>query len=559
MILRLSLLLLITISLFSQSNAEKIDNLLKNYVEFNQFNGSVLVAEDGDIIHKKGYGYANFEWDIKNTSDTKFRLASVTKQFTAMLIMLEVQDKRIDLIKPITEYIPNYPKKTGDLITVHHLLTHTAGIPNYTSFPNFFKEKSRNFYSPQKLMEEFWNMELEFNVGSKYSYSNSGYHLLGVILENVTGKTYDTLLKERIFEPLEMQNSGYDLTKPLLKKRAYAYQKSGNTIVNADYIDMSIPYSAGSIYSTVEDLYKWDQSLYNHDLLSEELTEKMFTPLLSNYAYGWIVTDNKTESGEKYKVISHSGGVNGFSTRIMRYVTQNDLIVVLDNTSGGKNTEIVRNIYNILNDLPTTEPKQTISQLVDGKTGDDLYKILTSNKSNENEINRMGYNFIAAKKLSEAIIVLKFNTEKHPKSANAFDSLGEAYREKGEKEKSISAYKMAYKLDSSFTSAINALADLGVKVQKKEKDVIIVTESILKTYIGVYQLNPNFSITVTLENGTLITQATGQDSNPIFPESQTKFFLKVVNAQLEFNKDQKGKIVSATLFQGGREMIAKRL
>jgi CubicO group peptidase (beta-lactamase class C family) len=160
---------------FGQTKAEKIEELMTKYSEYGQFNGSVLVAENGKVIFKKGFGLANMEWEVPNQSDTKHRLGSVTKQFTSMLILQLVEEGKLKLDVPITTYLPDYPKKTGNLITIHHLLTHTSGIPDFTSFPIYQKELSIKTYSPEALIKIFADSSLQFKPGEKFSYSNSGY------------------------------------------------------------------------------------------------------------------------------------------------------------------------------------------------------------------------------------------------------------------------------------------------------------------------------------------------------------------------------------------------
>ena len=226
---------------FSQTKTEQLDKLLNLYHEYGQFNGSVLIAEQGEVIYKKGFGMANMEWDIPNEPNTKHRLGSITKQFTAMLILQLVADDAIDLEAPITSYLPDYPKETGDQITIHHLLTHTSGIPNYTAFPNFFKEQSRNPYTPDEFVEVFAHKKLDFAPGERFSYSNSGYFLLGVIAEKLTGKTYEQLLHDNIFTPVGMNDTGYDNHEDILKNRATGYEKNEYGYVNSNYLDMSIP------------------------------------------------------------------------------------------------------------------------------------------------------------------------------------------------------------------------------------------------------------------------------------------------------------------------------
>ncbi|HSF48440.1 MAG TPA: serine hydrolase domain-containing protein, partial [Burkholderiales bacterium] len=265
-------------SVLAQDKASKIDELMKVYNGYRQFNGAVLVAENGKIIFKKGYGMANMEWNIPVETDTKFRLGSITKQFTSMLILQLVHEGKIKLEGKLTDYLPDYRKDTGDRITIHQLLNHTSGIPSYTGLPNFSQEISRNPYNVSDFVKKYASGDLEFEPGTKFKYNNSGYFLLGAIVERVTGKPYEQALKERILDPLGMKNTGYDRHATILAKRAAAYEKRPDGYINAPYLDMSLPYAAGSLYSTVEDLYLWDQALYTDKLLSAQLKELMFKP-----------------------------------------------------------------------------------------------------------------------------------------------------------------------------------------------------------------------------------------------------------------------------------------
>ncbi|NJM53968.1 MAG: beta-lactamase family protein, partial [Blastocatellia bacterium] len=202
----------------------------------------------------------------------------------------------------LSDYLPDYRKDTGEKVTIHQLLNHTSGIPSYTSRVDFFVEVSRDPYGVTDFVKKFASGDLEFEPGAKFSYNNSGYFLLGAIIEKVTGKSYETVLTERIFKPLGMTNTGYDNHAPILPKRANGYQKTPTGYVNAPYLDMSLPYAAGSMYSTVGDLFKWDQSLYADKILSAASKKLMFTPGLSNYGYGFGISDQpigKTTSKNK--------------------------------------------------------------------------------------------------------------------------------------------------------------------------------------------------------------------------------------------------------------------
>src|SRR5687768_17919018 len=216
----------------AQAKVDKLDKLISAYAEYGKFNGSVLVAEKGKVIYKKGFGLADMEWNIPNQPDTKHRLGSITKQFTAVAIMQLVEQGKLKLDVPISSWLPDYPKKSGDVITIHHLLTHSSGIPNMTSFPGFFKDVMRNSYSPVQLVNISADSTLQFKPGERFAYSNSGYLLLGYIIEKVTGKSYEQVLQENIFTPLKMNNTGYDHHSALLKIRARGYEKNGRRYVN---------------------------------------------------------------------------------------------------------------------------------------------------------------------------------------------------------------------------------------------------------------------------------------------------------------------------------------
>lgn len=339
---------------FAQDKAARIDELVSQYHQKGQFNGTVLVAEKGAVIFKKGYGMADMEWDIPNAPDTKFRLGSITKQFTSMLIMQLVQQGKIKLDGKLSDYLPYYRKDTGEKVTIHHLLTHTSGIPSYTSLPGFFKNVSRDPYAVEDFVKKYCSGDLKFEPGSKFEYDNSGYFLLGAIIEQITGESYEKALQERILDPIGMKDTGYDHHETILKKRASGYQKSaGGALANAPYLDMSIPYAAGSLYSTVEDLFKWDRALYTDKLLSESNKEIMFKPFLDHYAYGWFVDDvTLGNSKEKLPAISHEGGINGFNTLEIRLIGDRSLIVLLNNTGGAKLEEMAKSIAGILYNKP---------------------------------------------------------------------------------------------------------------------------------------------------------------------------------------------------------------
>jgi CubicO group peptidase (beta-lactamase class C family) len=551
---------------------KQIDALLAKYHNLRQFNGSVLVAEDGEVILKKGLGYANMEWQIPNTPETKFRIGSVTKQFTAILILKLVEEGKMTLEGKITDYIPEYPEKVGNQVTIHHLLTHTSGIPSYTGFPNFFADMSRDPSEPDEFLEVFWDKELEFEPGSEWRYNNSAYFLLGAIIERVSGKSYETLLHERILDPLGLENTGYDHWETLIEKRATGYSKTFEGYENAAYLDMSLPYSAGSMYSTVEDLFKWDQILYTDVLFDDpKYKEKMFTPFLNNYAYGWAIRETELGDGEKkIKVIEHGGGINGFSTGFKRMVDDRHVIAIMDNTAQNVG-RIMNGIVNILYEYPPEEPKQSIADVMGKaiamKSVDAAIKHYHELKSTnadaynfqERELNNLGYHYLNKDMIKTAIAVFKLNVEAYPDASNPYDSLGEAYKKAGNKELAIKNYKKSVELNPRNENGKKMLAELGVEVDEELGKEITLEPEILQNYVGKFELQPGFVLTITLEEGRLMAQATGQPKFEVFADSETKFFLKVVPAQITFDFDESGAVAGLTLHQGGRDMPGKKI
>lgn len=457
----------------AQDHAAKIQEMLTLAHKYRQFNGSALVAENGKVIYKGGFGMANMEWEIPNAPDTKFRLGSITKQFTAVLTLQLVEQGKIKLDGKITDYLPDFRKDIGEKVTVHHLLTHTSGIPSYTSQPGFFQNVSRNPYKVADFVKTYTSGNLEFEPGTKFSYNNSGYFLLGAIVERITGKSYEQALKEMIFDPLGMKNTGYDHHDTLLPKRAAGYARTANGYANAAYLDMSIPYAAGSLYSTVEDLYLWDQALYTDKVLTPQSKELMYKPFLQDYAYGWAITKTSFKLNDQpVPIITHGGGINGFTTTIVRFPKEKNLIVILDNTGNPNLNRLSDRIARIIYNQPYEPPKQSIAAIIEKtiaekgiEAGVAEYRELKTKQAatydfSEPELNALGYRLMGTGKTKDAIEVFKLNVEAYPEGFNTYDSLAEAYMNSNERELAIRNFKKSLELNPKNTSAIENLKKL---------------------------------------------------------------------------------------------------
>src|SRR5215216_5171044 len=307
-----------------QELTAKVDAYIDGLVKANRFSGSILVARDGRVLVSKGYGMADLEDEVPNTPQTRFRLGSITKQFTATAIMMLEERGKLSVQDSICKYVTDCPQAWQG-VTIRHLLSHTGGVPNFTSFPDYAKTMTQPT-TIDALIARFKDRPLDFQPGERWSYSNSGYVLLGYVIEKLSGKSYEAFMQENIFDPLKMAATGYDSPARIIKHRASGYQPSGNVMINAPYLDMTIPHAAGALYSTVEDLYLWDQALYTEKLISKRSFDAMFTPVKNDYGYGWGI--NKQFGLTR---IGHGGGINGFVTFIARYPEAKAVVIVLSN------------------------------------------------------------------------------------------------------------------------------------------------------------------------------------------------------------------------------------
>ena len=305
----------------------RIDQVAQSYAKGHKFMGAVLVARGSRVLFSRGYGFADLEWQVPNSPETKFRLGSVTKQFTAACILLLEERGKLKVDDPVKNYVTDAPA-AWDKITIFHLLTHTSGIPNFTAFPDYAKLEPFPTTAAE-LVARFRDKPLEFTPGKKWNYSNSGYVLLGYLIEKASGQTYADFVRQNIFVPLDMKDSGYDSNTAIIPRRASGYRLDSLGCENAGYINMTVPNAAGGLYSTTGDLLKWEEALFGGKLLKPESLARMTTPSKENYAFGLQV---ETVGG--HKVIEHGGGIEGFVTELEYYPDDRLTVAVLENVTG---------------------------------------------------------------------------------------------------------------------------------------------------------------------------------------------------------------------------------
>ncbi|CAM3087510.1 serine hydrolase [Flavobacterium frigoris] len=559
-VLFLSVLIqLTTTSIVAQNKAAELDKLMNRAHATGVFNGTVLVAENGKVIYRKAFGYANKELKQQLTPDFCFDLASVSKQFTGMGIMVLKERKQLSYDDKITTFFPEFPSYGKD-ITVRDLLNNISGMPKYESFATEYNLSNTEIL---KIIEE--RKSLDSNIGERYVYNNAGYVMLALIIEKVSGMSLADFLKENVFRPLKMKNTLVgDTPKINLKNRAIGYTVIG------ELDDYQVSHTGStSIFSNVDDLFLWDQALYTDKLVSKRTIAEAFTPIVlndgsvSNYGFGWFLTPEKES-------VNHSGSDFGYRNFIFRDLAKKNTYIWLTNAGNAVlKDEINVAIENILASKPYKTPKITVfselqKALQTNSVNDAIAIASKSIKANPNQfvmddaaINELGYKYLNENKLADVFSIFKFNLELNPNSSNVYDSLGEIYLLQKDTVNAIENYKKSVALNPNNANAVGALKKLGVATTELIIEVKV-APVVLKTYIGRYQLNENYSFTVTEENGILHIQGTGERLTTVIPMSENRFYSKIVTVQFTFNKDEKGIVDSLTLNMG-KDMVAKKV
>jgi len=318
------------INLLGSTNNDVQSKLLRymdNYYKKNEFSGTVLVTQDDEVILNKGYGKADYNKNIINKPQTVFEIASLTKQFTATAILMLQENKLISVQDTVSKYIPDYPN--GDSITLYNLLTHTSGIPDYLDSIEPIESKDHT-YTPEELVEFFKNEPSNFTPGTSFEYSNSNYTLLGYIIEKVSNMSYEDYIENNILKPLNMSNTGFINNKVNVKDSSIGYYFINKKLIKqaeAPETEALLSYSAGEIYSTSEDLNKWEDALFNEKVITKDSLDEMLTPYLNNYGYGWFINENN--DGDK--IVFHSGNLPGYTSYVERNIDKNYKFIILCN------------------------------------------------------------------------------------------------------------------------------------------------------------------------------------------------------------------------------------
>jgi CubicO group peptidase (beta-lactamase class C family) len=507
---------------------------------------AILVARDGDIVFSHGVGLADLAHDIPITPTTKFRIGSVTKQFTAAAILKLQEDGKLSVTDKLSKFFPDFPR--GNEVTIRHLLNHTSGIKSFTSKPDFMKSVTSPA-TTDEMINSFKNDTFDFDPGTKMSYNNSGYFLLGAMIEKVSGQSFNDYLRDTFFEPLGMNDTGVHTSTAVLKHEATGYDYTGRKSAKALNWDMSRAGAAGALYSNVEDLMRWNEGIFGGKVLSKDSLKAAFTPLqlesgeepMMPYGYGWVIDEYRG-----LKTISHGGGLQGWSSFLIRYVDQNTTVVVLHNAMPGVPDLSPTAVAELAADLflwqeMKPRPKYEIDKTVDPAT----FAAYVGR-----------YDFMGAV-LDVALDGEQLTAQLTGQGRNPIFPMG--------KDrffwKIVDAQIEFLKDDGGHvTSARHKQGGMNFVVKKLEDEKVVkVDEKTLDRYIGKYEYPGLGVLTVRRDKDKLLAQMTGQPEFEIFAKGDNKFFWKIIAAEIEFVVNKEGKVVKAIHKQGGATIEAKKV
>ncbi|MCA6079111.1 serine hydrolase [Fulvivirga sedimenti] len=533
-----ALLIICASSAPAQKLDKEADALITTMYPAGEPGATILIAKGDNILYQKGFGMANLELDVPMRPEMVMEIGSITKQFTAVSILMLMEEGKLSLDDDITKFIEDYPTH-GHHISIHHLLTHTSGIKSYTSM-EAWQPEWRTDFTPLELIDFFKNQPMDFAPGEQWSYNNSAYFILGYIIEKASGITYEEFVEKRIFEPLGMTSSYYGSMSKIIENRAYGYQTNEEGYINAEYLSLTQPYAAGSLMSTVGDLYKWNRAVNAGKLVKKETLQLAFTnyklnngdPI--NYGYGWSFSDINGSP-----TIEHSGGIFGYISNGIYLPDEDVYVAILTNCNckdpGSLSTKLAA--------IAIGKPYPDMDDVVKVKPAD-LEKYLGVYEFEDGALRE--FTLEEGQLYSQRENSNKFKV--FPFEKNKFFYEG-------------TFSQIEFSEDGNSATFINR--DTRVSGKKTDKELprneeVPVSEEILKQYAGTYNLAPNFDIVMTVEDGKLMTQATGQGKFQLFPKSETRFFLKVVPAEVEFIEGPDGTFDSMILYQNGQEVKGTR-
>ena len=510
---------------------------------------AVLVKRKGEVVLRKGYGMAQMDLGIAVSPDHVFEIGSVTKQFTAAIVLRLAEQGKLTLSDPITKYFPQMTFG-GTPITLEQLLSHTAGVPNYTDMPEWIP-RWREDMTVETLFALFRDKPLDFPPGTLWSYSNSGYILLGAVIEKVTGKSYEEVVESELFAPLGMHDSRYGHQEEIVRGRVAGYVKGAEGWANAPYLSLTQPYAAGSLMSTVDDLARWSDALEAGRVISPASRDRMFTSAVlrggdqdgvaTRYGLGNAMTEVAGRPTHE-----HGGGIHGFTCDLLRVPGEELLVVILSNNPTQDTHDLAHRVAESVLGVPQKEkpaPLKLSAAELDAYIG--VY--LVPERSGVRRIVSRDGETLRLQRTGGDLRTLV------PIGPDAFETADSGTPVRFARGAGGSV--VALMVDQGIGPVFRSLrTDEPVPPPLKE---VAVDSAAYAALVGVYALAPGFDIAITQEGDHLFAQATGQEKLEIYPESTIRFFFKLVDAQIDFVLEN-GRATSLTLHQGGQHLPAPR-
>lgn len=531
-------------TLGQQDLASRIDAALAPYFRAEMPGATVIVVKDGKTVLRRAYGMADTAQGVPMTPDMALRLGSITKQFTAAAILLLQEEGKLSVSDDITRHLPDYPTR-GKRITIEHLLTHTSGIASYTGKPDYVNRMAQDLTVAQ-MIDSFKNDPLDFEPGSQYRYNNSGYFLLGAIIERTSGQPYHAFLEQRIFTPLGMHDTYYEGFGHSKAPVAAGHSRGAAGFGAAKPLSMSQPYAAGSLVSTVDDLARWDAAIGAGRLLKPASWQRAFTSYRlddgkpTNYGYGWDVSKVQGETA-----MGHGGGINGFSTHALRFPDQKVYVAVLTNSdSGPANPAVVaRKAAGIAIGKPYRELREVA---LDGSALDAFSGAYGIEKGTQRVFRRSG-EVLMMQRSGRPPVMLKAASATEFFVPGALDWYA-FQRDAGGRVTAVTHHQDGNMVPYP-RSGDAAPARQAVKIANASFDA----------RAGRYELAPGFVLELTRDGDRYFAQATGQGRLEIFPMSETAFFSQQVDAEISFEQVAGREGQTLVLKQGGRSTPGRKL
>ena len=472
------MLLLAPVLVAANDKSSQLDQLMQRYHEMGQFNGVALVIDAGSTMLRKGYGFANREWQISNTPETRFLVGSMTKSFTAIVIVRLVEQGKLDLDATISEQLPSYRADTGKIITLRHLLTHTDGIPNYTRDTYFWQSYENGVpYTTSEFIARYCSGNPEFKPGSQYRYGNAGYSILGAIIEQVTGKSYGEVGSRQVLQPLHMRSTGQARNDKMLDKRANGYEAAIDGFRPAAPIHKPL-FAAGSMYTAVDDLVLFDRSLYGDDLVSSISKATLFElrdgAVDDTFAYGWSVGESTLDGAiESKRYIATNGEINGFNAIMVRLPEDGHLIILLNNTGETELSAMAANLMRVLYGLAPKSPEPRLRDafyaMMQNESLDAAILYYRDRRAEQSPnyiyfpwpLRILARQLMTDGRYEDAISILELNLETNPDDTRSYEALAEAHLRAGNVAKATENFTHALSRDGSNAYAADMLRKLG--------------------------------------------------------------------------------------------------